>query len=102
MFLPPNSSHISDEPEEVALKTILMWNGLGQWRGLRGGRYNLHIRFSSHNTSYPKTFFIHYRGEFVKQKCPVSTCVLTSDRKQQNTADLILFKVLNKFFKSIL
>ena len=49
-----------------------------------------------------KLFFIHYRGEFVKQKCPVSTCVLTSDRKQQNTADLILFKVLNKFFKSIL
>ena len=92
MFLPPNSSHISDEPEEVALKTILMWNGLGQWRGLRGGRYNLHIRFSSHNTSYPKTFFIHYRGEFVKQKCPVSTCVLTSDRKQQNTADLIFLR----------
>jgi len=69
MFLPPNSSQISDEPEEVALKTILMWNGLGQWGGVRGGR-----------------------GEFLKQKCPVSTCVLTSDRKQQNTADLILFK----------
>ena len=38
MFLPPNSSQISDEPEKVALKTILMWNGLGQWGGVRGGR----------------------------------------------------------------
>ena len=33
------------------------------------------------------------RGEFLKQKCPVSTCALTSDRSKQSTADLILYKV---------
>ena len=58
MFLPPNSSQISDEPEKVALKTILMWNGLGQWGGVRGGRYE---------TSQIKThslYFIYYSKTF--------------------------------------
>jgi len=69
MFLPPNSSHISEDPEKVPLKTILLWNGLNGWGRVRGGR-----------------------GEFIRQKCPVSTCVITTDKSKTETADLILFK----------
>ena len=35
-----------------------------------------------------------FRGEFLKQNCPVSTCALTNDRNKKESADLILFKVL--------
>ena len=35
----------------------------------------------------------HYRGEFLKQQCPVSSCVLTSNRNKFQTADLVMFKV---------
>ena len=35
----------------------------------------------------------YFRGEFLKQQCPVSSCVLTSNRNKFQTADLVLFKV---------
>ena len=70
MYLPHNSSQEPADPEKVPLKTILMWNGVRSWGGVVGGR-----------------------GEFLKQNCPVNTCVLSSDKNKQNTADLILFKV---------
>ena len=40
----------------------------------------------------------HFRGEFLKQQCPVSTCVLTSNRNKFQTADLVLFKVTEIHF----
>ena len=59
------------------------WLSGGEWRG--GGECP--TSESSDEIS------IIFRGEFLKQNCPVSTCALTSDRNKKESADLILFKV---------
>jgi hypothetical protein len=33
------------------------------------------------------------RGVFLKDKCPVSSCVISSNRDEAENADLLLFKV---------
>ena len=62
MYFPPKYT------PDGSLKTILLWNGASA-RGLLPGR-----------------------GEFLKEKCPVSSCFLTTQRKEASTVDLILFK----------
>ena len=70
MFLPPSGSLPRDPSDpSTPLKKILMWNGLSSWGGVRPGR-----------------------GEFLKQKCPVSACALVSDKTQAEEADLVVFK----------
>ena len=51
-------------------KQILMWGGLGSWGRVRPGS-----------------------GEFIKQECPVQNCILTTDKTQATSADLVIFKV---------
>ena len=70
MYLPPTGT-IPDNQEDpdVPLKKILLWNGASSWGGLKPGR-----------------------GIFLKEKCPVSTCVLSSARAEAESADLVLFK----------
>ena len=36
------------------------------------------------------------RGVFLKEKCPVSSCVISSNRVEADSSDLILFKVYIK------
>ena len=72
MYLPPGSlPSLPSNPSDSTspLKTILMWNGLSSWGSVRPGR-----------------------GEFLKQKCPVSTCALVTDKTQAEAADLVVFK----------
>ena len=70
MFLPPEGEIPSNEEEaSVPLKSILMWNGVSSWGGVRPGR-----------------------GEFIKQECPVSTCAIVTDRSQAEQQDMVLFK----------
>ena len=66
MYLPPG---YQPQDPSTPLKKVLMWNGLSSWGGVKAGR-----------------------GEFLKQECPVSTCVLVSDKRQGEEADLIIFK----------
>jgi len=70
MYLPPVGT-LPDNQEDpnVPLKKILLWNGASSWGGLKPGR-----------------------GIFLKEKCPVSTCVLSSSRGEAESADLVLFK----------
>ena len=70
MYLPPTGT-IPDNQEDpdVPLKKILLWNGASSWGGLKPGR-----------------------GIFLKEKCPVSTCVLSSARGKAESVDLVLFK----------
>ena len=71
MYVPPEGFIPENmEDSEAPLKTILMWNGLGSWGGLRPGR-----------------------GVFLKEKCPVSSCVISSNRIDGAKADLVVFKV---------
>ena len=58
MFVPPGLPDNQDDPT-VPLKKILLWNGISSWGGLRAGR-----------------------GEFLRQQCPVNTCVITSSRTE--------------------
>ncbi|KAF2364979.1 Glycosyl transferase family 10 [Trinorchestia longiramus] len=53
---------------QVALKKILMYNGMNSW-GMKAGR-----------------------GHFMKLKCPVDTCVLTGSRSEISSADAVVFK----------
>jgi len=70
MYVPPEGFIPENmEDSEAPLKTILMWNGLGSWGGLRPGR-----------------------GVFLKEKCPVSSCVISSNRIDGAKADLVVFK----------
>ena len=87
MFVPPDLPE-DQSSSSVPLKTILMWGGLAQWGGVKGGRWGRVEREES-QLDY------NFRGEFLKRDCPVSTCALTNDRNKKETADLILFKVLN-------
>lgn len=70
MYLPPKGS-IPENIEEsnVPLKKILLWNGAASWGSLKPGR-----------------------GVFLKEKCPVSSCALSSLRSEAETADLVIFK----------
>ncbi|CAL4102074.1 unnamed protein product, partial [Meganyctiphanes norvegica] len=76
MFRPPMPPGLEDIPDPssadgkvpLPYKKILMYNGMNSW-GLRAGR-----------------------GQFLKLKCPVDTCVLTGSRSEINSADAIMFK----------
>ena len=70
MYLPPTGT-LPDNQEDpnVPLKKILLWNGASSWGGIKPGR-----------------------GIFLKEKCPVSTCVLSSTRAEAESAELVLFK----------
>ncbi|KAF9813825.1 hypothetical protein SFRURICE_007980 [Spodoptera frugiperda] len=54
--------------EDVPIKKILLANGFGAW-GVSGGR-----------------------TEFIRNKCPVDRCTLSSDARDAATADAILYK----------
>ena len=70
MYLPPTGTlSINQEDPNVPLKKILLWNGASSWGGLKPGR-----------------------GIFLKEKCPVSSCVLSSTRSEAESVDLVLFK----------
>jgi len=69
MFLPPESQHQNIQETDVPLKKILLWNGASSWGSLKPGR-----------------------GVFLKEKCPVSSCVLSSSRSEAESADLVIFK----------
>ncbi|XP_069174788.1 glycoprotein 3-alpha-L-fucosyltransferase A isoform X2 [Procambarus clarkii] len=75
MFRPPPPLLLEDHPDPAApdkalpyFKKILMYNGMNSW-GLRAGR-----------------------GQFLKLKCPVDTCVLTGSRSELTSADAIMYK----------
>merc|ERR1719481_2437850 len=58
MYSPPPGvlpDHVSDP--DTPLKKILLWNGASSWGNLKPGR-----------------------GVFLKEECPVSSCVLASNR----------------------
>ena len=59
---------VGDSEKAPALKKILMYNGMNSW-GLKAGR-----------------------GQFMKLKCPVDTCVLTGSRSDIASADAVVFK----------
>ncbi|XP_023336037.1 glycoprotein 3-alpha-L-fucosyltransferase A [Eurytemora carolleeae] len=65
----PSSVPENQEETETPLKKILLWNGASSWGGLVPGR-----------------------GVFLKEKCPVSSCVISSNRAEADSSDLILFK----------
>jgi len=70
MYLPPKGYVPENIQEsEVPLKKILLWNGASSWGALKPGR-----------------------GVFLKEKCPVSSCVLSSSRTEADSADLVIFK----------
>lgn len=70
MHLPPPGAYPANQDSSTApLKLILLWNGIGSWGGIRQGR-----------------------GVFLKEKCPVSTCAISSSRLDAQKADLVLFK----------
>jgi hypothetical protein len=58
MYVPPNGSvPANQDTSDAPLKKILLWNGAAAWSGIRQGR-----------------------GVFIKQKCPVSTCAISTNR----------------------
>ncbi|RXG73947.1 Glycoprotein 3-alpha-L-fucosyltransferase A [Armadillidium vulgare] len=67
---PPEEDHpdVGGENSPLSYKKILMYNGVSSWNVKAG------------------------RGAFLKQKCPVDTCVLTGSRSEASTADAIVFK----------
>lgn len=70
MYLPPKHAVPKNMDDVNApLKKILLWNGIQSWGGLRAGR-----------------------GVFLKEKCPVNSCVISSSRLDAQQADLVLFK----------
>ena len=66
-YIPPGTPE-SQESSELPLKKVLFWTGANGW-GIKPGR-----------------------GVFLKEKCPVSTCVISTKRKDSANADLIIFK----------
>ena len=66
-FLPPELP-MDQSSSDLPLKKILFWTGASGW-GVKPGR-----------------------GVFIKEQCPVSTCVISTKRKDSSNADLIIFK----------
>jgi len=66
-FMPKGLPENQDSAD-VPLKKVLFWTGAQGW-GVKPGR-----------------------GVFLKEKCPVSTCVISTKRKDSSSADLIIFK----------
>lgn len=65
MYVPPNYEKVRASGR---LKIILLYNGLGPWNVKQG------------------------RDVFLRSKCPVDTCELTSNRGLADKADMILYK----------
>ena len=66
-FIPPDTPENQDS-SELPLKKVLFWTGANGW-GIKPGR-----------------------GVFLKEQCPVSTCVISTKRRDSAHADLIIFK----------
>ena len=66
-FIPPDTPE-SQDSSELPLKKVLFWTGANGW-GIKPGR-----------------------GVFLKEQCPVSTCVISTKRRDSSHADLIIFK----------
>ena len=66
-FLPPELP-MDQSSADLPLKKILFWTGANGW-GVKPGR-----------------------GVFIKEQCPVSTCVISTKRKDSSNSDLIIFK----------
>lgn len=65
----PESVPENSENSETPLKKILLWNGASSWGGIRPGR-----------------------GVFLKEKCPVNSCVIASNKQEVQSANLVVFK----------
>jgi glycoprotein 3-alpha-L-fucosyltransferase len=68
MYLPKTVPK-NQQDSTVPLKKILLWNGINSWGSARPGR-----------------------GVFLKEKCPVSTCAVVTQRSEAPHADIVLFK----------
>lgn len=69
MYLPPKGFLAENQEDaDTPLKKILFWNGAASW-GIRPGR-----------------------GIFLKEQCPVSSCVIATNRREGPSADLVVFK----------
>ena len=66
-YSPDIDSWLQDSAD-LPLKKVLFWTGANGW-GIKPGR-----------------------GVFLKEKCPVSTCVISTKRRDSANADLIIFK----------
>ena len=66
-FIPLDTPENQDS-SELPLKKVLFWTGANGW-GIKPGR-----------------------GVFLKEQCPVSTCVISTKRRDSSHADLIIFK----------
>ena len=84
------------QESEVPLKKILLWNGASSWGSLKPGRgVFLKVTFCSvkHQVKYRVNLSPNNRPCYHSQeKCPVSSCVLSSSRQEADTADLVIFK----------
>lgn len=70
MYLPPSGVLPEDLSDPATpLKKILLWNGASSWGNLKPGR-----------------------GVFLKEECPVSSCVLASNRGEAESSDLVIYK----------
>ena len=79
-FLPLNYTRYKDL--NPAVKKILLWNGPELEEGFKEGVYG-------------KVEGIHFltgRELFIKEKCPVNTCSISSRQDDAQQADLVLFK----------
>ena len=57
MYVPPADELPDQEDADAPLKKILLWNGGSAWGGTKPGR-----------------------GLFLKMKCPVSSCAISTSR----------------------
>ena len=75
MFLPQNYFIQENIPNHnvnytnLSLKTILLWNGIDSWYGVKEGR-----------------------EIFLNENCPVNTCNISIHESESQLADLVLFK----------
>ena len=66
MYMPPPGVLPADPSSPSSpLKKILLWNGAASWGNLHPGR-----------------------GEFLKQQCPVNSCVISTNRSQMQDRPL--------------
>jgi len=69
LYVPPAKLLPNQESPDTPLKKILLWNGASAWGNTKPGR-----------------------GLFMKLKCPVSTCAISTKRNDIKNADLVIFK----------